>query len=365
MGKGRNKRANRTGRNHETQYAKVEYRVFRSPAYASLSNAAKALLMPIWTAHTGFNNGEIVFSARMAEDFGMSRPSGARALDELVKKGFLKVTREASFDQKRLARTFALTMLPLVGKRGPATNDYLNWRPEKHQAKHARNSKHSLTGETHSLIYETVEFNEPPPNGVIVSPARLYGPISTSHSLTGETHIYTKGKGETEGDRTPTDLSTNAAPEPSKPDQKDRPKNSGDFSLLDFEARTDESLSAKTPSSEAIDQAKDGLSETGARFETNTRAREKPDRQAERQTDLIDFLSGPTKSDDTPVDIRIEVKDHITRHQRRQAIVAEEIGMSPKTFGNWLRGRFSTTPEKLALIEDWMSKQRAVDSDAA
>ncbi len=101
--------------------------MMKCPAWRMMSPNSKALLIEVWMRHNGSNNGEISYSVREAEDIGLSRSVAARCFDELVEHGFLRVSRGAGFDQKRMARLWTLTAEPVGEAR--ATKDYMSWVP--------------------------------------------------------------------------------------------------------------------------------------------------------------------------------------------------------------------------------------------
>ena len=97
-------------------YVMFYYHVLDKPNYLALSGQARAALIMVCRKHNGKNNGEIVLSSKMAgELMGFNPRTAARALRELVQRGFLVITRESSFDQKNRARTYAITLFPYQG----------------------------------------------------------------------------------------------------------------------------------------------------------------------------------------------------------------------------------------------------------
>jgi hypothetical protein len=97
--------------------------VLDSNAYRHLSGNSAKVLTAVGRYLTDRNNGEIRFSARRGEDWGISKSQAALALHELVKAGFLRVVQRGCFTSKRQAATYAVTWRP-VGNQ-PATRDYL------------------------------------------------------------------------------------------------------------------------------------------------------------------------------------------------------------------------------------------------
>ena len=102
-------------------------------AYRSLSSNARSALFQIAGRYNGSNNGNINASARaVALEMSVSKSTAARAIDELVKAGFVEITAWSKFDLKqRLAQTYRLTWAPC---------DRTNQLPSKAFAKQAAKS---------------------------------------------------------------------------------------------------------------------------------------------------------------------------------------------------------------------------------
>lgn len=77
------------------------------------------------------NNGYISMSRReAAAETGFSESAMRNAFPDLIDKGFIKITRDSSFNMKDTrAREFALTEFS-IGDRLP-TKEFLRWLPEK------------------------------------------------------------------------------------------------------------------------------------------------------------------------------------------------------------------------------------------
>src|SRR6266567_4554704 len=106
------------------RWIRLPHHLLRCPAWVTMSPRAKALLLHLWERHNGVNNGEISYSIREADEIGISSSAAARALRELIGRGFLRVARDARFTIKtRLARTWTITAEPVGSER--ATKDYM------------------------------------------------------------------------------------------------------------------------------------------------------------------------------------------------------------------------------------------------
>lgn len=91
--------------------------MIRSPAFRSLSPAARALVIELQMLYAP---GRIInYGCRQAgEALGMSGATGSRALNELIEGGFIELVGESNF-YGRLARSFYLTWLPRANGREP------------------------------------------------------------------------------------------------------------------------------------------------------------------------------------------------------------------------------------------------------
>ena len=75
--------------------------VLDCPAYISLSAAARAALIEVNCGYNGSNNGRIILSVRdLARRLGRHRNSAARALQELIDKGFIEPRIKGAFSVK-------------------------------------------------------------------------------------------------------------------------------------------------------------------------------------------------------------------------------------------------------------------------
>src|SRR5436190_5299 len=97
------------------RFVMLPHWLLKSAAWRALSPNGKAVLLHLWESHNGSNNGQIVYSVREAAEIGINRTTAARALDEAVELGFLKVTLVSSFRIKtKEARCWALTAEPIA-----------------------------------------------------------------------------------------------------------------------------------------------------------------------------------------------------------------------------------------------------------
>ena len=91
MARSRKKSKNRL---EKGSYVQVRKDVLNHPNYASLSHRAARLLWDIWGQYNGSNNGDFCASYSVMRKKGWtSKDQLYKARDELVKKGFIEITR--------------------------------------------------------------------------------------------------------------------------------------------------------------------------------------------------------------------------------------------------------------------------------
>ena len=104
-----------TGRSRNTlsPFIALERYIKASPAWQSLSLAARCAYLEFLDLYDGRNNGRIALSAKMlAARLPIGRATASRAVAELVDRGFVEVTRQGAFSVKhgdRRATEWALT----------------------------------------------------------------------------------------------------------------------------------------------------------------------------------------------------------------------------------------------------------------
>ena len=106
-----------------------------SEAWRSLSGSAIKYYVELRRRFNGMNNGELHLSLEQAnKHLGMARDTVLRVQQELVDKGFVRMTRRGGFHQ-RLATTWALTdesvppMPARLSLRYPSRPRRPSWRP--------------------------------------------------------------------------------------------------------------------------------------------------------------------------------------------------------------------------------------------
>jgi hypothetical protein len=109
--------------------------LIESAAWVSLSGNERALYVHIASRYNGKNNGQIPFSAREAVlALHISRATTARALRNLIDRGFITVAKRSGFNLKRgpgRATEYRLTEYPCNVTGEPASCKFKNWRRGK------------------------------------------------------------------------------------------------------------------------------------------------------------------------------------------------------------------------------------------
>ena len=107
--------------------------MLNSEAWKSLNPVQRALFIEIVQRYNGFNNGSIglgVVDAGRA--LHIKAQTAGAAFHVLMERGFIVLTKDSSFDQKKLVREFRVTCLSLGtwdAPTAPPTHDYMRWRP--------------------------------------------------------------------------------------------------------------------------------------------------------------------------------------------------------------------------------------------
>jgi len=122
------------------------------PAWHSLSPRAVVAYLEIGRRYNGTNNGSLHLSAReLARTWNWSKTSAAEAIEELVEKGFIEVTRASGFnmkDRKRQATEYRLTVLFCDLTRQPPSKAFTKWTPERPPQRTEENISRSVFRDT-------------------------------------------------------------------------------------------------------------------------------------------------------------------------------------------------------------------------
>jgi hypothetical protein len=107
--------------------------MLQSLAWRTLKPVPRAAFVELVGLYNGVNNGWLAMSARtLATAINVSRPTAARALEELTARGFIEKTRAGAFSCKiRLASEWRLTMHRCDRTHDLPSKAFMRWRPEK------------------------------------------------------------------------------------------------------------------------------------------------------------------------------------------------------------------------------------------
>lgn len=130
------RRHNKTGRSIGTgRYIQLHHRLLNSPAYLSLSPAARAVHVEIFRLYNGSNNGRLGLSVRTAANrCRIARNTAARALTELQDRGFVECVTPGAFSLKtRHAAEWRLTHLKCDASGKLPCSPFMRWKPPEKQ----------------------------------------------------------------------------------------------------------------------------------------------------------------------------------------------------------------------------------------
>jgi DNA-binding MarR family transcriptional regulator len=98
------RKADAKGRSSGDQFLAIPYVMARSAAFRSLSGSALKVWVEVRSRYDGTNNGRLTLSMDEAKRLlGMGKSTVARAIEELIAKGFIKVRKPGQW-YGRLAR---------------------------------------------------------------------------------------------------------------------------------------------------------------------------------------------------------------------------------------------------------------------
>lgn len=104
------------GRRESGTFLRLPTDVLKCAAFRSLSTKAKALILDIGVQYNGYNNGHLCASWTLMKQQGwVSKQTLQAALDELVAKGLLELSRQGG---RHRCSLYGYTWLPI--DRGPA-----------------------------------------------------------------------------------------------------------------------------------------------------------------------------------------------------------------------------------------------------
>jgi hypothetical protein len=120
------RKPNKTGRNSDHQYWPLPYSMAQSQAFRLLSGSAVKVLIELRVRFNGHNNGRISLSLDEAATLlAMSKSTVKRALEELLKVGFIRLAKRGVFYGRR-ASEWEMTFESRDGQ--PATHEWKQWQ---------------------------------------------------------------------------------------------------------------------------------------------------------------------------------------------------------------------------------------------
>jgi DNA-binding transcriptional regulator YhcF (GntR family) len=181
---GRTKR--RKGR-HGPPFIQLFHWMIDLPVWHSLSPRAVVAYLELARRYNGSNNGWLHLSVReLARAWNWSRASAGRAIEELVEKGFVEITRASGFnvkDRKGQAAEYRLTVFFCDRTREAASKTFTKWKPERPAHEALKNiSRSQSRATTVSLVRPSLQNIQE--NASTVSPVRpwrRFSGISRSH----------------------------------------------------------------------------------------------------------------------------------------------------------------------------------------
>lgn len=111
------------------------------PTWRALSSAARSLLVEILAEYRPAKNGFLAWPVRRAaQRLSVSKDTAARALIELERNGWLKVSTAAAFGGRAKGATYAVTMFPddRTGEPASFAFEHLPGEPARRERKRKR-----------------------------------------------------------------------------------------------------------------------------------------------------------------------------------------------------------------------------------
>jgi hypothetical protein len=128
------RKTNKTGRgsNALSDFIALERYIVSSLAYRSIKPTARAAYVEVCYCFDGSNNGRIQMAARTLGDrLGVNKATAARALQELIAKGFIEVAKQSAFSMKsKQCSEYRLTAFPCAVTGGLPSKNFMRWQPE-------------------------------------------------------------------------------------------------------------------------------------------------------------------------------------------------------------------------------------------
>lgn len=123
--------ARRKGKNKGPSFLQIFHYVYDCAAYRDLDPVARALYAALRRRYNGSNNGTIGLGCReAAEELKVTARTISRAFHALEEHGFVRITADSTFDQKRRSREWLLTEMKDDRSGALSTRDFMRWTPK-------------------------------------------------------------------------------------------------------------------------------------------------------------------------------------------------------------------------------------------
>ncbi len=193
-------RARRRGRHDGPNFIQLFRYMLNCPAYVSLSPAARSALIEVNRGYNGSNNGRIVLSVReVAGRVGCHRDTAAKALQELVAKGFIERRTKGAFSMKfRRATEWRLNDRRCDVTGAAQSQAFLRWAAETPREGEPKTKTRSYAeGPYGPTEPDTTRIPEPPSRSYAVGHYKApHGPTAWDTSICTMTTSSTCAPGE-------------------------------------------------------------------------------------------------------------------------------------------------------------------------
>jgi hypothetical protein len=120
---------NKTGRSKgDGRFINIYYALLNTAAWEQMSPLGKAAFLECMRFYNGKNNGYLAISSRsLADKLCVGKSTAARAIEELVSRGFLRLSKASDFSKKRMASEYRFTHLPCDKTKKPPSKEYASY----------------------------------------------------------------------------------------------------------------------------------------------------------------------------------------------------------------------------------------------
>jgi hypothetical protein len=120
---------NPTGRSKgDGRFINIYHALLNTVAWEQMTPIGKAAFLECMRFYNGKNNGYLAISSRsLADKLGVGKSTAARAIEELVSRGFLRLSKASDFSKKRMASEYRFTHLPCHKTKKPPSKEYASY----------------------------------------------------------------------------------------------------------------------------------------------------------------------------------------------------------------------------------------------